>query len=353
MADGRMLKKVISQSRRLAELKTDSARLLYTWLLPHLDIKGRYSAEPAVIRGTIVPRIKSFTEAVIEDCLLDLSNNDLIYLYEVDGDNYLELRKFTTHQTLNPNREAPSKIPDPVRRKCLKKAVWDSLWNQWEQSDKKCPVCGKQSVFIPSRGFVVDGYIPLNIDHIIPLSKGGTDDLENLRIICEKCNKSKGNRLENYEIEDNNSRQTPDKLQTNSRQSPDELPLKIREDKIREANTSTPEQDLPVDNLMASLKTILDKTREKYPDEWDQRKILIFVQSNLRGMNHNAILHCLESLIKSKEKVKAIPQFLEAVLKIENGKYNAADEEAKNNKLKAEPINGNLKALLAGIGGTR
>lgn len=33
------------------------------------------------------------------------------------------------------------------------------------------------------------------VDHIIPKSKGGTDDLENLRVMCKKHNTSKGARL--------------------------------------------------------------------------------------------------------------------------------------------------------------
>ncbi|MCX4400643.1 HNH endonuclease [Streptomyces sp. NBC_01764] len=31
-------------------------------------------------------------------------------------------------------------------------------------------------------------------DHIIPLSKGGTNDIENLRPACGRCNSSRGNR---------------------------------------------------------------------------------------------------------------------------------------------------------------
>jgi len=32
------------------------------------------------------------------------------------------------------------------------------------------------------------------VDHVIPISKGGTDDPENLVAACSRCNYSKGNR---------------------------------------------------------------------------------------------------------------------------------------------------------------
>jgi len=32
----------------------------------------------------------------------------------------------------------------------------------------------------------------LTVDHLIPISKGGTDDLDNLLTMCGRCNFSKG-----------------------------------------------------------------------------------------------------------------------------------------------------------------
>jgi hypothetical protein len=113
MADGRMLKKVVSTSKKLAAVKTDSARLLWTWILPHLDVQGRFSGELEIVKGSIVPRLKSMTLPKIEKYLQDLAENKLIILYNVNGDRYLELVKFKDFQTLRSSREAVSIIPKP------------------------------------------------------------------------------------------------------------------------------------------------------------------------------------------------------------------------------------------------
>ena len=34
----------------------------------------------------------------------------------------------------------------------------------------------------------------LEVDHIIPVSQGGTDEMDNLRTLCLRCNRDKGNR---------------------------------------------------------------------------------------------------------------------------------------------------------------
>jgi hypothetical protein len=38
--------------------------------------------------------------------------------------------------------------------------------------------------------------VPLEVDHIVPWSAGGTDSTENLRLLCEWCNNRRSNRKE-------------------------------------------------------------------------------------------------------------------------------------------------------------
>jgi len=106
-----MLKKNVSTSRKLSELKSDSARLLWTWILPHLDVAGRCSAETDIIKGLVVPRLKHFTEDVIEALLQEMSSVGLIRLYQANGERYLEFCRFGDFQNLRFNREAHSVIP--------------------------------------------------------------------------------------------------------------------------------------------------------------------------------------------------------------------------------------------------
>lgn len=62
-----------------------------------------------------------------------------------------------------------------------KKSISEALrWEIWERDNFTCQICGKRRF--------------LNVDHIIPESRGGTLDKENLQTLCKKCNSSKSNK---------------------------------------------------------------------------------------------------------------------------------------------------------------
>ena len=68
----------------------------------------------------------------------------------------------------------PNGIPKADRRE-IKRELW--------QKSKLCGICGKQ---LPSRE-------ASTIDHIMPISLGGTDEISNLQLAHSKCNNVKGN----------------------------------------------------------------------------------------------------------------------------------------------------------------
>jgi hypothetical protein len=57
-------------------------------------------------------------------------------------------------------------------------------WQVFERDDFKCVACGSSAL---------DGAI-LHVDHVIPRSKGGKDEMDNYQTLCHKCNIGKSNK---------------------------------------------------------------------------------------------------------------------------------------------------------------
>lgn len=55
----------------------------------------------------------------------------------------------------------------------------------YERDKYQCQSCGKS-----------DRETQLNVDHIIPLAKGGSNDISNLQTLCEQCNQQKKDNLD-------------------------------------------------------------------------------------------------------------------------------------------------------------
>ena len=112
-AKGRMLKTRISKSKKMGCLDNDSARLLYLMILPHTDIKGRFEADPVLVRNFCMPYFKDWDDNKIQACLELLNEVGLIILYVNGEDQYLQMVRFEDFQTIRKDREAESEIPDP------------------------------------------------------------------------------------------------------------------------------------------------------------------------------------------------------------------------------------------------
>ena len=87
----------------------------------------------------------------------------------------IENVKFDTQKLQNPEIEGTEYQQGTL----FNYEVREYLLEKW---GRECTYCGKKD-------------IPLQIEHIHPKSKGGTNQISNLCLACEKCNQKKGNKL--------------------------------------------------------------------------------------------------------------------------------------------------------------
>lgn len=65
-------------------------------------------------------------------------------------------------------------------------------------TDEWLSICKKCGWLCAACGIAHTEDNPLTMDHIVPLSKGGTDYIDNIQPLCRKCNSKKGTRTINY-----------------------------------------------------------------------------------------------------------------------------------------------------------
>ena len=94
-----------------------------------------------------------------------------VVAYAIDFDQEEESRI----QGIDPNDLRPSS-----ERPDQNGITPEDRWKVWERDSFTCRRCGSRR--------------HLSIDHIIPRSKGGTNELANYQTLCKRCNSAKGGR---------------------------------------------------------------------------------------------------------------------------------------------------------------
>ena len=119
-------------------------------------------------RKTVISKLKSLRENGVIDCEKRLSSSRGFPYWVYLGVQFpLEL---STKEGTKQKSSSRKSISQRVRFEVLRRSKFC------------CSYCGKAAV---------DGY-RLVIDHIKPVSKGGTNDIDNLTASCDDCNSGKG-----------------------------------------------------------------------------------------------------------------------------------------------------------------
>ena len=97
----------------------------------------------------------------------------------IAGKNDANWREFVENYARNSVIHYESDAP-PERRhfEAMKPTISAGLFDKY---NNKCAQCGSSE--------------KLEIDHIIPIARGGSNETTNLQILCRKCNRKKGAKL--------------------------------------------------------------------------------------------------------------------------------------------------------------
>lgn len=117
MPQGRILLKSISQSRKVAMLRSDGARLLYTWCVAHADVEGVLYGEPGIVNSLVFTRLGKQT-STIKQYLENLESERLIISFQHNGERFIMLPDFVEKQpNLRPSHEGKPLVPPSITTK--------------------------------------------------------------------------------------------------------------------------------------------------------------------------------------------------------------------------------------------
>lgn len=114
-------------------------------------------------------------------------NSDLlskVEKYKKDDETVIEFIENAILKSLPKDVLSQEELKEVNRRRKISDATRYAIL---ERAGFKCQCCGSKPL--------KDNDVVLHIDHIIPHSLGGSDSVDNLQVLCDKCNLSKQNRF--------------------------------------------------------------------------------------------------------------------------------------------------------------
>ncbi|TET89436.1 MAG: HNH endonuclease [Methanomassiliicoccales archaeon] len=140
----------------------EAIELYYDYLATHLVDTDKTAIEKAVSRKNIVADLLSSMPSLRDKCIEDLTPEIWIEALR----SYKESDRF--HRTWADLRNWP-------RYQALRACVI------FARDGYTCKYCGPEESMVKI----------FNVDHIVPISKQGSEELTNLQCVCHRCNKAK------------------------------------------------------------------------------------------------------------------------------------------------------------------
>lgn len=169
MARRRYVSTEISTDPRVCALAEDHgafAALLYTWMIPHSDDTGALSDDPRKLRMLVVPglpvKVSEVRDALATMISLGLLEHDELRRKLVfPRADWAEIKRTKLH---------PLRVAWNLIRLKVSPIVF-------ARDGYKCRHCGATN--------------RLEVDHIIPIARGGENSFDNYQTLCRPCNRRK------------------------------------------------------------------------------------------------------------------------------------------------------------------
>ena len=101
-------------------------------------------------------------------------------------DGYTTIKEFIQESAVRNLPENYENIDEWLRRNKRKNITENVRYEIFARANFRCEACGNSPK--------IDNDCVLHVDHIIPFSLGGIDNITNYQCLCGSCNTSKGNR---------------------------------------------------------------------------------------------------------------------------------------------------------------
>ena len=124
-------------SEKVNALSCDTSRLLYTWMLAHLDVNGCYYADPVIVKNTVFPWREDIKSSKVGEWLDEMEEMGLIKRYNSTG-WYLIYPDFEDKQPkIQRDREGKTDIPPPTQEKLMINSCVTPTQNKIKESKVK------------------------------------------------------------------------------------------------------------------------------------------------------------------------------------------------------------------------